>query len=239
VIATWDDHEVGNNWSPETIDPELLARATQAFFEHLPIRRDEASPGRIWRKLRFGRTAEIFVLDGRSERRPSTRETDGATYLSREQMDWLKGGLAASEAVFKIVMNSVPIGNFPASFDLGSILLDPADRWQGYPAARRELLSFIEDTPIPGVVFLSGDFHLACAGRAAPSGVGSRTLEILAGPGAQVANPLSYLLDEPQFDYATHSLNYATLALDPATRQIRVSYVGSSGSVLRELVYTL
>ncbi len=238
LLATWDDHEVGNNWSPETIDPEQLASARSAFFDNLPLRRVDEAPDRVWRKARWGRTAEFFVLDSRSERRPSTRDTDECTYLSREQMDWLQTGLAASPAVFKIILNSVPIGSFP-NFNLGQILLDPNDRWEGYARARQELLSFIESAPVPGVVFLSGDFHLACAGRAAASGTGSNTLEILAGPGAQVANPLTALLHAPQFDYATSSKNYAVLRLDPAARRVGVAYHDSSGNVMRELSYTL
>ena len=41
------------------------------------------------------------------------------------------------------------------------------------------------------MLWVAGDFHLlASTGRVSPSGVGSRAIEVLAGPGAQVANPL-------------------------------------------------
>jgi alkaline phosphatase D len=240
LVASWDDHEVGNNWDPETIDPAKLERARQVFFEHQPLRRVEGEPGRIWRSRRWGRTAELFVLDSRSERRPSTRELDEAIYLSRAQMDWLEAGLAASDAVFKIIVNSVPIGSFPEELDLGDILLAPGDRWQGYRAAQEELLGFIEETPIPGVIVLSGDFHLACCGRAAPSGVGSATLEILAGPAKHVANPLDRYLRAPQYDWASNEMNYAALHLDPVARTVGVVYHGESGGeVLGRVTYTL
>lgn len=239
VLATWDDHEVGNNWSPETIDAGLLSRATQAFFENLPLRRVQGAPNRVWRSFRWGETAELFVLDGRSERKPSTRETPEAIYLSRAQMDWLKGALAASPAVFKILLNSVPFSNFPASFDLGKVLLDPADRWQGYKAAQEELLRFIEETPISGVVFVSGDFHLACAGRVSASGLGAKTTEVLVGPGNQVVNPLDVFLTAPQWDLAHRQKNYAAFHLDPTSRSVRVVYHGVDGKAFAEHTYVV
>ena len=73
IIATLDDHEITDNFDPETIEPERLNAAMQAFFDHLPIRRLKQSKARVWRKLKWGATAEIFVLDCRTERRPSTR----------------------------------------------------------------------------------------------------------------------------------------------------------------------
>ena len=58
-----------------------------------------------------------------------------AEYLSPAQFDWLVAGLQASPAVFKIVLNSVPIGEFPYP--------SVRDRWAGYPAQREALLSAI------------------------------------------------------------------------------------------------
>lgn len=222
VIATWDDHEVANNWDPETLEEPIFALASQTFFESLPIRRHPTAPERIWRSTRWGRTAEVFTLDSRSERRPSTRLRGDAQYLSRAQMDWLKGGLAASPCAFKIIVNSVPITNFPSVFDVVS-----NDRWEGYWEARQEILSFIDNEQIEGVLWLSGDFHFASAGRVSPAGAtaGSSAVELLVGPGGQDPNPLwAALVGDPQFDFASGTNNYAVLDLDPATRTAKVTY---------------
>lgn len=220
VLATWDDHEVANNWDPETIEESILTYASDTFFESLPIRRDPSHRSRIYRSTRWGKTAEIFVLDSRSERRPSTRLRGDAQYLSRAQMDWLKSGLASSPCVFKVIMNSVPITNFPSVFDVVA-----SDRWEGYWEARQELLSFIDGERIGGVLWVSGDFHFASAGRVSPSGPGSQAIEILVGPGGQEPNPLwAALVDDPQFDFASGTNNYGVFDLDPASRVAKVTY---------------
>lgn len=234
VAATWDDHEVENNFDPETLDPGQLAAARQAFFENLPVRRDPVEPTRIWRRLRWGRTLDLFVLDSRSERRPSTRDTPEAEYLSRAQLDWLMRGLQQSTAAFKLIVNSVPIANYPGVFDVQA-----RDRWEGYPAQRRALLAFIDDLRIPGVLWVSGDFHLAAMGRVATEGPGAGAIEILAGPGAQLGNVLAPTLQPPQFDWASAESNYTTLALDPATRAVTVRYHDAADALLAERTYML
>ena len=222
VIATWDDHEITNDWDPESVTLDQFQNAHQAFTEAMPILRSESNPERLWRKLRWGKTLEIFALDTRSERTPSRRLEPDGEYLSRDQLDWLKTNLAESDAVFKLIMNSVPIGAYPPIFDLAA-----ADRWEGYPHQREEILRFIEDEPISGVLWIAGDFHMACAGRISPDGPGSQSIEILAGPAAQVGNPLAWTLPvRNQFDWATSRNNYATLDFDPESGEVHVIFHG-------------
>jgi len=221
VLATWDDHEVDNNFNPESDD---TTNARQTFFEHLPLRRDGSEPDRIWKRMRWGLTAEIFVLDCRGERQPSTRG-DADVYISRAQMDWLKNGLRDSPCVFKLIVNSVPIGDMPFPAE--------NDRWEGYPTQREEILRFIDDEPITGVLWVAGDFHFASIGRVSGSGFGSTQTEILVGPGAQTGNPASFLLRGPQFDWSSMTNNYTTMELDPARSLIRVQWVDDDASVIQ------
>lgn len=227
LSATWDDHEFDNDFDPERLDAAQRAAAVQTFFEHQPVRRIAGSPERVYRTLRWGRTLELFVLDCRNERRPSTRTTAEAEYISVAQMAWLKGALSASDAVFKLILNSVPIADFPTIFDIQA-----RDRWEGYAAQRTEILRYIDETPIEGVLWVAGDFHLASSQAVATSGPGSTQREILVGPGAANANPLTFKLRAPQFDFATNDDNYTVLALDPARRRIDVRWVDGSGSVI-------
>jgi phosphodiesterase/alkaline phosphatase D-like protein len=70
--------------------------------------------------------------------------------LGIEQKQWLFDRLRESDATWKIVATSVPVQ---------ALLFAPYDRWEGYPAERREVLEFIRDNAIENVVFLSTDLH--------------------------------------------------------------------------------
>ena len=229
LYMTWDDHEITNNWDPERIDEQRLRDAKQAYFETLPVERFEDD--RLWTSYRWGQTAEIFVLDGRSERRPSTINDDAPIYISPEQMNWLQGGLINSESHFKILLNSVPITRMPP------LWLSADDRWQGYGAQRQELIDFIIDNDIHNVFFLTGDFHTGFVSHVEPEGEGRRIWEVAVGPGGNGPNPLAILADtgmlgrelvfpSSQFLYGSSLMEVmTTLTFDPVENNVRVRFV--------------
>ena len=78
-LVVWDDHEVLDNYSgvwPDKggrPDDFLMRRAAgyQAFYEAMPIRRtrlDQRLQMPIYKRVRYGRLAEFFMLDGRQYR---------------------------------------------------------------------------------------------------------------------------------------------------------------------------
>lgn len=235
---TWDDHEVENNWDPERISADQLAAATQAFFEHAPMRHPEDAPDRIWRSIRWGATLEVFILDCRSERLPSTKGGEDATYISQEQLAWLIDGVQTSDAVFKLIANSVPITNMPP------IYVGDEDRWEGYDAQRDAVLAAIGD--VPGVVWLAGDFHFASVnGIEPPDHALGDVWEILAGPGAKLQNPAWLVIGQglfkDQFLWLDGTNNTVRLHFDPYPEVpvLTVEFVDGAGTVLhtQTLVY--
>jgi alkaline phosphatase D len=239
--AVWDDHEVSDNWDAETFDPEVRATAFDAFFETLAIERGPSD--RIWRSHRWGRTAEFFALDLRSERRPSTLGTGREELVSPEQLAWLKDSLLASPAHFKIVLTSVNITGMNGWWDSA---LSFRDRWEGFAAQREELLSFIDDNAISNVWFLAGDIHMGFIGRLEPMGRRYANLwEITVGPGGSASNPRAMLYEagEPSVDVDfqcdliawAHGRQSATtvIELDPIADAIRVTFEeGFTGELL-------
>lgn len=224
MYLTWDDHEVLNNWNPETFSAARLAAARQAFFEHRATRRNTTDANRIWRSFRWGRTAELFILDCRSERRPSTRSGDPArnsVYISRAQMDWLKSGLRASPCVFKFIVNSVPI------VDRGGA---GTDNWNGYASQRREILNHIANNNLRGVVWLSGDVHFGGVCRVEASGAWSNIWEVVMGPAG--ANRDSRPdVREAQWPVLVHDIhNYTVLRADPTDRSLTVEFINAAGN---------
>lgn len=227
MYQTWDDHEIANNDELYTLPREVIDAGLDAFFEACPAAR--GPDGQLWTSHRWGGTAEIFVLDCRLERRPETRETAGALYVSRAQMDWLKRAVAESPCHFKILLNSVPITHLAWPFE--------EDRWQGYAAQRDELLDHLDAAGVDNVWFLSGDLHLGLVGRVDPPGGARRNRwEILCGHGASYGNPLALAATRsetqrerflPPDQFLHFNLDFAatTLTFDPADDSVRVRFL--------------
>jgi alkaline phosphatase D len=224
VIATWDDHEVDNNWS-------WSASGIQAMFDEAIVEYRRGLPQRlgpggtgIWRKLSWGQTLDVFVLDSRGERK------DG-NYISPEQMNWLKQELSASTAVFKVIMNSVPIFDFTGTI-VGSIQAE--DRWQGFPVQRSELLQHIVDAGITGVFWITGDFHIGGSGYISQAGTpGEDQIEVLTGPGGSSINPAAGLVQPgDRILSIVDTWNYVLFEADPDTGSILATFIDDAGSVI-------
>ncbi|MET9428645.1 alkaline phosphatase D family protein [Streptomyces sp. NPDC003036] len=191
LIAIWDDHEFANDtWSggaqnhtPETEGAwaARVAAAKQAYFEWMPVR--ASTEGTVYRRLRFGKLADLHLLDLRSFRSQQASHGSGQvddpdrTIAGRAQLDWLKSGLAASDTAWRLVGTSVMVS--PVAFgSLPAHLLEPiaellglpkgglainVDQWDGYTDDRKELLAHLTDRSIRNTVFLTGDIHMAWA----------------------------------------------------------------------------
>ncbi|MFF0220023.1 alkaline phosphatase D family protein [Streptomyces vinaceus] len=191
LVAIWDDHEFADDtWSggagnhtPETEGDWSVraAAAKQAYFEWMPVRPSVA--GTVYRRLRFGKLADLHLLDLRSFRSQQAKtgsgsvDDPGRTITGRAQLDWLKAGLASSDAAWKLVGTSVMIS--PLAFaSLPAHVLKPlakmlglpggglavnVDQWDGYTSDREELLGHIKDRGIKNTVFLTGDIHMGWA----------------------------------------------------------------------------
>lgn len=235
--VVWDDHEFANNFNPETMDPGQMAAARTAFYETTPA--EPGPDGRLWRSYRWGRTAEFFLLDCRTERVPSLRMTPQAQYLSTQQMAWFKQALVDSPAHFKVVLNSVPMVDFPDTF-----WASVDDRWEGYQSQRQELVDHLEAHNLDNVWFLSGDFHLAFISRLAPQGIQARLFDIAVGPTGNQNNPLvgvanmseqlrEEIFPSNQFLHFHADLAATTLVFDPIRDEVRITYTNAvTGEVI-------
>jgi alkaline phosphatase D len=226
MIATWDDHEVGNNWTREDLAEGQFEAALQAFRESMP--QGQGAQGQIWRMLSFGDMVDFFVLDCRSERTETL-------YISVEQMEWLKAALTASKARFKLILNSVPINDYTDMF--GIAYAD--DRWQGYPEQRREILDFVVDQAIGGVLWVAGDVHhgMICHPDAPGDGSGDSQWEVAAGPSGSTLNVAAELYTDTTGHYPVlfAKWNYTRLTMDPGTGSCLVSFIGDDGLVIEEM----
>ena len=178
-IASFDDHEVDNNWAGDRDDdgtpPEIFllrrAAAFQAWYEHMPVRRALLPRGpdlRMFRRLAFGGLLDLHVLDTRQYRtdqpcgdhtKPRCAEAldPDATILGPEQKAWLFEGLSRSEARWNALAQQVMIGQ--ADRDPGPDRRFDMDKWDGYVADRTALMGHLAERRRADVVALTGDIH--------------------------------------------------------------------------------
>jgi alkaline phosphatase D len=176
-VGVWDDHEVINDFGPLTdIGPSppypagvhLLPIGLRAFLDYTPV----ATAPRLYRSLRWGRHLELFVLDTRSHRDAnSALDSPQApkTMLGDDQLEWLKQGLAASDATWKVVVSSVPMSiptGFPAT--------NGRDGWANFDQGtgfENELLGILRsaaDDGVQNLIWITTDVHFSEAFRYVP-----------------------------------------------------------------------
>jgi alkaline phosphatase D len=192
----WDDHEVANDY--EGFHP-LGAIGRKAFFDYWPVRRNSSESDRLYRSFRWGRALELFLLDGRQYRNRA-----GETLLGNEQKRWLFDNLASSTALFKCVATPVPVYG------------GGADRWDGYPRERKEILRWIKEKNVKGVFFISADVHYAAVTRLSGK---SPLKEITTGPIAAPMNVFATGVSKRFEFFSNKTFNYAMITIDPKSTQ--------------------
>lgn len=151
--AIWDDHDYGPNDAGKSFS---LKEESRAIFKNYWLNpsygEDEKS---IYTKISYA-DVDYFLLDDRYFRsEPNLPDSiDGMfnkdkSFYGTQQLDWLKNSLLFSNAPFKIIVT-------------GSQVLNPLNKYecmQEYPYEYNQLLSFINEQKIKGIVFLTGDRH--------------------------------------------------------------------------------
>jgi alkaline phosphatase D len=164
VSAIWDDHEVRNDFAGP-VEP-LMPLGRRAFLEFWPLEPPREEPTRLYRRLRWGRTLELFILDTRQYRSPN-HVPDGPdkTMLGAVQRRWLVDGVATSSAVWKIVVSSVPL-----SIPTGRLARDSwsnASPWgvpeegTGFATERDAIVRVWRERRVRNLVVLAADVHHA------------------------------------------------------------------------------
>jgi len=183
-FATFDDHEVRDNWAgdhdPTDTPPELFrtrrAAAFQAWYEHMPVRRALFPRGATidaWRGARYGDLVSFDFLDTRQYRSgylcgddfsPACPrlEDPSATMISAEEEAWLVRNLSRPQARWSCVAQQVMMMSLDRRTDAGPSRILNMDSWAGYEAPRRRLLSRMRG--LDNVVVLAGDEHQNFAG---------------------------------------------------------------------------
>lgn len=190
--AIWDDHEVVNDAGPHhdtRAEPPyrahvpLLPLARRAFGEWNPLADDQP----IYRRWRWGRHLEVFLLDTRQYRDPNLAPDDGPepkTLLGVGQRRWLEHAVSKSDATWKVIASSVPISIPTGSLETGRDGWADLGQHGGFERELRGILEVFRGSGVRNLVWITTDVHFAAAFRYEPfaDAPGFRFLEIVSGP---------------------------------------------------------
>jgi alkaline phosphatase D len=167
VLATWDDHDYGQNDAGAEFAYKDAAKGL--FLEFWQVSEDDPRRTRagIYDAVTLGpegMRVQVILLDTRSFRSPLRRaDQPGApgkgpylpdpdpakTMLGAAQWEWLRAQLM-QPAELRLIVSSVQV-------------LAEGHGWEGWdnlPLERAKLLELIAKTRAAGVIFLSGDRHV-------------------------------------------------------------------------------
>ena len=152
-LATWDDHDYGPN---DIGTNYVLKEPSRNVFMKYFCNPSYGENGQGLYTMTSWGDVDIFITDDRWWR-SADRLKDSVNgkpnpekqMLGKQQIDWLKNSLLYSTATFKIIA-------------VGSQVLNPVspfDKWADFPAEYYDIMHFLEEYKINGVVFLTGDRH--------------------------------------------------------------------------------
>lgn len=206
TLGVWDDHDFGPNDSDNHFEgKDASLRAFQRSWANARWGTPYA-PG-VFSSVRMG-PAEIFLLDSRFYKDRAAR-----CLLGDEQLDWLLDALEMSAAPVKIIASPT------------QVLAEAAVRqgWECFradaPDEAASLMAAIEARDIRGVIFVSGDTHLANLfhrpGRAGKGACGPEWWELTTSPVANGPWQVSIAGEDP---YLVHEVidrcNYGIVDVD-------------------------
>lgn len=104
-----DDHDAWFNDSYRGLESSFMGEFTfeqglEVFRKEMPIK------DKTYRTFRWGKDLQIWLVEGRDYRSPNS-QPDGPnkTIWGKEQMDWFKRTVKASDATFKLLISPTPV----------------------------------------------------------------------------------------------------------------------------------
>jgi alkaline phosphatase D len=161
ILATWDDHDYGTDDAGAEFRNKAASQRVFLDFFNEPANSPRRKREGVYSAMTIGppgRRTQVILLDTRYFRSPlkksgstyTPNSEPGATILGEEQWKWL-GEQLREPADLRLIGSSIQV-----------VAEDhPFEKWSNFPAERARLFKLLRDTKANGVVFLSGDRHLA------------------------------------------------------------------------------
>ncbi|WP_138431098.1 alkaline phosphatase D family protein [Fodinibius saliphilus] len=146
-LATWDDHDYGPNNSDRSY--RMREEALEIFKRYWanPSYGTSEAKG-VFTKYKYS-DVELFFMDDRYHRAPNNIESENKDFFGNAQLQWLKDSLVGSNATFKIIV----VGNQVTN------KMNNHESLYAYGSEYDEIMRFLEEHDIEGVLFITGDRH--------------------------------------------------------------------------------
>jgi len=162
LMATWDDHDFGtDDCGADNPIKEASRKHFLEFFKEPSDSPRWKQPGGVYVSRLFGadgKRVQVILLDTRFNRSKLKKQgkeyipdpDPKNTFLGEEQWKWL-GEQLRVPAELRLIGTSI------------QVIADehPFEKWSNFPHEKERLLNLLSETKASGVVFLSGDRHLA------------------------------------------------------------------------------
>jgi alkaline phosphatase D len=238
-VATWDDHEVANNYLGDSVPegeipverfPERKAAAYRAWWENLPSRLPppDSDHADIYRELTFGDLARLEMLDERqyADVAPcrdeavedfgdcAARTDEDRTRLGSDQEAWFTETIGRGGVTWDLIGNPVVLAGIDAGHRRSAFYLDT---WDGYPDAQRRFIAAMAEADNP--VVLTGDYHagMVLDVNEVPFDVDTELVapEFMAPPISSVLFPDDVSARTPQLRQQLNAHGYLTVVAEP------------------------
>lgn len=233
--AIWDDHDYGWDNSEKSFPLKETSRKVFSTYWCNPSYGENGEG--IYTRITWN-DVDIFMLDDRWFRSNDAMKDSingqpnpGKRMYGPQQMEWLKNALLQSNENGDISFRIIATG----SQVLNS--MSPKDCFYHYPAEFNELMQFLRDNNINGVVFLTGDRHHSEIIKTERSGTyplyditaSSFTAGISKTTGAEKTNPNRVTPEIDEHNYARISFSG-----EKQKRVMKVEFMNIKGEKLAD-----
>jgi alkaline phosphatase D len=161
IIATWDDHDYGQDDAGGDYPMKKESKAMFLEFWNEPKNSDRYKHDGVYTSYYYGDSAhrvQVILLDLRWFRTPMLGKEDRyipnndpkAAIMDTTEWAWLKGELQ-KPARIRIIGSSIQFATQQNGWEA----------WANFPLQQQKMFDMIKETRANGVLFISGDVHYA------------------------------------------------------------------------------
>ena len=240
VIGTWDDHDYGlNDGGANYLKKDSAQQLFLDFFDVEPDhpRRNQKGIYELYTYSKGGASINIIVLDTRYFRSDLTKDPTGekryiptdnqdATMLGTSQWKWLEDILTTSDAQFNIIVSSIQFLSSEHGFE----------SWGNMPGEVEKMKKLIVKSKARGVVFLSGDRHIAEISKIDIPGLDYPLIDFTS---SGMTHSYSSFIGEPnafRIGDVVAEKNFGLLTIDLKENTVKMEIRGEENVLFKELI---